>query len=350
MDISGETIKVLQNKLCSVEVDLFGGAITKFCVTGQEVNPLSFRLPAEQMPENNKAGAPYQGHFLCLGRWGRPSDGEIEAGVPDHGQICNVVWKADDNDQTTLIMSAISPMEGISVTRNIELSRNSPLYMVTEEVRNTTTLGRLYNMVQHPTIGEPFLDHATIVSCNAEAGFDHSFEVERETYASGWPMGLCRDMSTINLSAPRKEYSSVFSYIIKKTDKIGWITAYSPTHNLLLGYLWKREDYPWIILWQEWFDGSIRYRGIEFGTTGINKPFKQIVSDGDWKVFGENTCEFIDAGEKLSRKYLSFLCEVKPGFQGVDEIYYSDHSVVVKDHASMQNIKLTMKPGFFIYD
>lgn len=346
MALSGETVKVLQNGSCSVEIDLFGGAITKFCVHGEEINPLSFRLPAEQMPENNKAGAPYQGHFLCLGRWGRPSEGEINAGMPDHGQLSNILWEAEDTGLMKLEMRAFSPMEGLHVNRSIELSRNSPLYMVTEEVHNTNALGRLYNMVQHPTLAQPFLDNATVVNCNAEPGFDHSFGVEREKYASNWPMGLCRDMTAINLSTPQKEYSSVFSYVVKKTDKMGWVTAYSPTHNLLLGYIWKRTDYPWIILWQDWLGSSIRYRGIEFGTTGIHKPFKQIISDGDWKVFGENTCEYIDAGEKPCRKHLSFLCEVKPGFKGVNEIYYSNGDVIIKDQLSGQNIELSMNPGF----
>jgi hypothetical protein len=237
-------------------------------------------------------------------------------------------------------------MEGLHVNRSIELSRNSPLYMVAEEVHNTNTLGRLYNMVQHPTLGQPFLDHATVVNCNAEAGFDHSFGVEREMYASSWPIGLCKDMTAIDLSAPQKEYSSVFSFVVKKTDKMGWVTAYSPTHNLLLGYIWKRTDYPWIILWQDWLGSSIRYRGIEFGTTGIHKSFKQIISDEDWKVFGENTCEYIDAGEKPCRKYLSFLCDVKPGFKGVNEIYYSNGDVIIEGQVSGQNIELSMNPGF----
>jgi hypothetical protein len=346
MELSGKIVKVLQNGSCSVEIDLFGGAITKFCLPGEEINPLSFRLPAEQMPENNKSGAPYQGHFLCLGRWGRPSEGEINAGMPDHGQLSNILWEAEDTGPMKLEMRAFSPMEGLHVNRSIELSRNSPLYMVAEEVHNTNTLGRLYNMVQHPTLGQPFLDHATVVNCNAEAGFDHSFGVEREMYASSWPIGLCKDMTAIDLSAPQKEYSSVFSFVVKKTDKMGWVTAYSPTHNLLLGYIWKRTDYPWIILWQDWLGSSIRYRGIEFGTTGIHKSFKQIISDEDWKVFGENTCEYIDAGEKPCRKYLSFLCDVKPGFKGVNEIYYSNGDIIIEGQVSGQNIELSMNPGF----
>ena len=39
--------------------------------------------------------------------------------------------------------------------------------MVTEDVKNDNKLGRVYNMVQHATIGPPFLDENTLVDSNA---------------------------------------------------------------------------------------------------------------------------------------------------------------------------------------
>jgi hypothetical protein len=55
----------LQNKTSVIEVDLHGGAITDFHLKDNPVNPLSFSFTKEQMPANNKAGAVYQGHFIC---------------------------------------------------------------------------------------------------------------------------------------------------------------------------------------------------------------------------------------------------------------------------------------------
>ena len=339
--------KILQNGSGSLEIDLFGGAITSFHLHEGGINPLSFRFSKEQMPENNKAGAPYQGHFLCLGRWGEPSEGEIKAGVPNHGQVANILWEAGESDQMQLEMQAHSQLEGFHINRNIQLDIHSPVYTVNEEVTNTNPLGRLYNMVQHPTLAMPFLDHATIINCNAEIGFDYNFGKEPEKYVSNWPMGICQNMTTINLSTTEQAYSSVFSFIVKKGAKLGWVTAYSPTYHLVLGYLWERKDYPWINLWQDWHEDKIRYRGIEFGTTGIHKPFSQIIEDGNWKVFEENTFEYIDAREKLCRRYLSFLCKVKPGFQGVDEVSISNGGISIKDHASGQNIEVRTSLNFF---
>src|SRR3546814_11782552 len=74
-------------------VALNGGAVRDFHLkNGTSLNPLSFVMEPEDMPLNNRNGAPYQGHFLCLGRWGEPSDGERKAGVPNHGQAANLLW------------------------------------------------------------------------------------------------------------------------------------------------------------------------------------------------------------------------------------------------------------------
>ncbi len=342
MEVLKASTKILENGSGCLEIDLFGGAITSFKLHEGEINPLSFRFSAEQMPANNKAGAPYRGHFLCLGRWGLPSEGEIKAGVPDHGQIANIMWQAEEGDQTQFEMQTHSELEGLHVKRLIQMDINSPVYIVNEEVTNTNPLGRLYNMVQHPTLGRPFLDDTTIINCNAGLGFDHCFSNEPEKDVSSWPIGIGEDMKTINLSNTEQNYSSVFSFIVKKEAKFGWVSAYSPTHNLILGYVWERKDYSWINLWQDWHEDKIRYRGIEFGTTGIHKPFGQILEDGNWKVFGENTCEYIDAGEKLSRKYLSFLCKVQPGFQGIDELSISKGLISLKDDVSGQHIELAI--------
>lgn len=311
----------LENVNASLQVDLFGGAITDFHLQQSPVNPLSFQFATAAMPPNNRKGAPYQGHFLCLGRWGEPSEGEQKAGLPNHGQPANILWKLSDNpDHYSCSMEVTSPLEGLQVERVLTMHRTSPAYIVRECVTNSNPLGRLYNMVQHPTLSAPFLHHSTVVQCNAGTGFNDAFNQQPEQYASTWPEGLCEDGTTINLDRPEKVYNSVFSFIIPKEEKYGWVIAWSPAHQLMIGYLWQRKEYPWINLWQDWEGDRIRYRGIEFGTTGIHKPFHLVLADNNTRVFGEPTIGFIDAGEKVCRHYLSFLHKTDPDFTGIDKL------------------------------
>ena len=339
--MTAETKITTQNKAASLTVDLFGGAFVDFHLKKGEINPLSFKFSADQMPVNNRAGAPYQGHFLCLGRWGPPSEGEIKAGLPNHGQVANILWKRKEtNRERILQMQAIAELEGLHIDRTIQLDEESPVYLVKEEVTNINPLGRFYNMVQHPTLCSPFLDESTIVDCNAKKGFNQAFDRKPEELTSKWPLGKTEALSLINLRSPDNPYNSVFSFITDQEEKFSWITAYSLTNRMILGYLWKRNDYPWIHLWQHWKQNKIKYRGIEFGTAGIHKPFKEILSISS-EIFGEKTTGYLDAGEKVTRGFLSFITKVPEGFEGVSRVNVTNDGIEIKSKKRDQNIFIT---------
>jgi hypothetical protein len=117
--------------------------------------------------------------------------------------------------------------------------------------------------------------------------------------------------------------------VVDKGSDTGWLTAYSPRHQLLFGYVWKRKDYPWIHLWQHWENNRIKYRGIEFGTAGIHRPFKEII-DTATHLFGERTFEYIDAGESVSKKYFSFIYKTEKDFSSVGNITIADNAIQIE--------------------
>lgn len=352
MQVVVDTIRTLGNETASLTVDLYGGAITDFHLKDDAVNPLTFAFSKEEMPENNRAGAPYQGHFLCLGRWGPPSAGEIKSGMPHHGQAANISWEVMPQGPkgipvegrlpaepalagrggSSLDMQANCPLEELKVSRTLQMDSRNPVYAADERVTNTGALGRLYNMVQHPTLGHPFLDHATIVDCNATEGFNQLEHDHPEKEALRWPYGKhpAAVPAALNLRTPDKPYHSVFSFIVDKRDEYGWISAYAPRYQLLLGYIWRRRDYPWIHVWQDWKGDRIRYRGLEFGTAGLHQPFGGIVNSGRLGLFGEKTAAWIDAGETTGRRYLSFLFKTDGPVQGVRKIAVKDGGARIK--------------------
>ena len=69
-------------------------------------------------------------------------------------------------------MQAKSILEGLKINREVYLDPSFPIYLVKEQVVNFNALGRLFSMVQHPTIAAPFLDNKITVDCNATVGFD----------------------------------------------------------------------------------------------------------------------------------------------------------------------------------
>jgi len=333
---------ILENLSSSLTVDLFGGAITNFHLKyNNNLNPLSFSFTKEQMPENNKTGAPYQGHFLCLGRWGLPSEGEIKAGVPNHGEFANILWAKKESGNNKLGMEATANKEGLHIERIIQLDENNSVFVVKEIVTNIHPLGRLYNIVQHPTLASPFLDESTIVDCNATVGFDEAFYKEATKNNFQWPQVKDNKGTIFDLRNPQINYNSVFSFIADHESEYGWITAYSSRHRLLFGYLWRRSDYPWIHLWQHWDESKIKYRGIEFGTAGIHQPFKEIIDTAPG-LFGEKTFAYIDAGETISKNYFSFIYKLKDEFAGVDDISIANDAIQIK--LNNQTISIQVSP------
>src|SRR5262249_41168464 len=228
---------VLEGKVAQLVVDLGGGSLTAFHLRSQGLSPL-------QWGATDPSPAPRaMGHFLCLDRWGQPSEAEQKNGMPFHGEAANVVW---DVVQSPLVregkveaeMAATLPLAGLKVKRRIALSASGAFFTVREEVTNANKLGRLFNMVQHATIGPPFLDEHTVVDANARRGFMQSSPLPNpEEPSVSWPEAR-QDGQPVNLRYLTNDPNpDVVSYTID--EEYGWVTACNRSRGLLIGYLWK---------------------------------------------------------------------------------------------------------------
>ncbi|MCU0396066.1 MAG: hypothetical protein MUF29_09150 [Chitinophagaceae bacterium] len=181
-----DSMVYVQNAKASLGIRVLGAAITDFRLAGSALNPFTWQVPLADMPVNNRAGAPFRGHFLCLGRWGAPTAGEMAAGMPHNGEAGNKCWQPGvHTNPLQLNMQVRAPMDGMEVKRQVWMDPQSPVVKVTEEVTSIATFARPFNMVQHSTIGPPFLDTTTLVDCNAAEGFlqsmSTSFSPSRRT-------------------------------------------------------------------------------------------------------------------------------------------------------------------------
>ena len=117
-------------------------------------------------------------------------------------------------------------------------------------------------------------------------------------------------------------YSDVSTFIFDDAQEYGWVTASSPNTGLLLGYLWRVEEYPWLAIWRARSNGRVAARGLEFGTTGLHQPYAELVRVG--RILGRSIYEYIDANEIVEKSYMAFLVKIPHDFQGVAEINYSN--------------------------
>ena len=243
---------VLDGQAAMLVVDLGGGSIADFHLKSNPLNPLqwdswSFGDTPDQAPPIEPRS---MGHFLCLDRWGPATEAEQAHGMGWHGEATRVWWTVDEdvrteNGQLMAQMSAELPLAGLKVSRSIRMAQEQAVFAVSEAVTNTRHLGRVYNIVQHPTIGPPFLDESTRVDANGTRGFMQETPMPTpEDPEVRWPAALKKDGTEVDIRHLTDDASpAVVSYIIE--EEYGWTTAINASKGLLIGYIWPEEEYPW---------------------------------------------------------------------------------------------------------
>ena len=285
--------------------DLLGGGLVDFHLTGK-LNPFTWEQAGAELEPRPR------GHFLCLDRWGAPSAAELKNGMPFHGEAARVEWKTSGPGA----MSAQLPMAGLRVERTAQL--DGAVLTVREKLTNQNRLGRIYNMVQHPTIAPPFLDAETFVDSNAGQGFAQSAPQEAPR---PWPHGQNSDLRRLTTDP----LPNVVSFVIE--GDLGWVTACSPTAGLMTGYCWKTSDYPWLNIWRDVKNGRPAARGLEFGTTGLHQPYPELVKRGS--MLGRELFCHLDAGETVERSYQAFVKPLPPKVRRVTAVRPSARGIDV---------------------
>jgi hypothetical protein len=329
--INGRPSLVLENPAARLIVDLLGGSFVEFQFQDQKLNPLVWN-------NGGDANQPRQmSHFLCLDRWGWPSEAEAKQGMPYHGEAGLVEWRIVDQPGSAVSgicahLRANLPMANLAVRRWIHLDCKEAVFTVTESVTNLNRLGRVLNMVQHPSIGPPFLDENTVIDANAAEGFVlANTKPYPERRATWWPQALDCDGRYVNMRYLKANHDpNVVAYVID--EKLGWTTASNPSHGLLIGYLWRTSDYPWFIAWRRADHGQPFARGLEFGTTGLDWPQGELVRKG--QIFGRPLFVHLDAGETLTKSFTGFLLRIPKDYTGVGAVRQTGKGFAVRERGA----------------
>ncbi len=327
--VNGRESLVLRNNNARLVIDLAGGSFREFRFTKQTNNPLNWG-----QPQPGNTAPKVMGHFLCLDRWGPPSASEGENGMPYHGEAGRQAWTVNEDVEvhggiTHTTMSTTLPLAGLNISRSVQMAPQQAVALIRETVTNVNKLGRPYNMVQHPSIGPPFLTEETIVDANGRKGFAQGGTLPNpEEPSFYWPQALNQDGQIVNLRRLRGDHHpNVTSFTID--ESIGWVTAATPQQGLLIGYLWPTSDYPWLDIWRNSKDGKPNARGLEFGTTGLHQPFPILMEKG--RIFGRKLFDYLDAGESATKRFAMFLLMVPDDFKGVAPLQLNDDSILLTE-------------------
>jgi hypothetical protein len=311
----------LDNGKARLVVSLDGGIITELSLGSIDVNVLHD-----------------YGHFLCFDRWGPSTKEEKELGIPFHGNASKIRWNLLQDVElqakpVLLEMSCLLPIVKLGMNRKIYQHPNSPVFRIVEEISNQGDSTKVFNVVQHPTLGAPFLDEMTIVDTRVDSGFSQRGTLPPNAEdVIHWPEAVVEGDSTDlrYLATNHTWNSAVVTYILDEQEEYGWVTAANPSLNLMVGYLWPVSDYPWLNLWLQLKDGNPFARGLEFGSTGLHKDWPTLLEMDT--IFGKKLYEEVEVGESVVKSYYIFLSEIPADYQGVASVSLGEDTILVKEY------------------
>ncbi len=318
--LSAQTL-TLDNGNARMRISLNGGIIREFSLNSVALNPIH-----------------EYGHFICFDRWGPSSPEDQALGIPWHGEASKIPWVLDQEPilkkgHYFAEMSCSLPIVKLGMNRKIYLNETSPVIKVVEEISNLNVGPRVFNLVQHPTIGSPFLDETTIVDTRADSGYSQAGNLPPATAdVFTWPEALVDgDVTDLRyLSGDHTWWQAVVSFILNENDQYGWVTAMNPSLHLMVGYIWPRAEYPWLNLWLNLKNNEPFARGLEFGSTGLHQPWPEVLEIDT--IFGEKLYEEIDADEKITKSYYAFISEVPSDYKGVESVTVVGETIRVEEY------------------
>ena len=123
-----------------------------------------------------------------------------------------------------------------------------------------------------------------------------------------------------------------------KSQRLGFVTAINLEKRLLLGYLVRREEYPWLQEWMNYPSNLALSRGLEFGTQPFDVSRRQTVEMG--KMFDTPAFRWLPAKSKIGTRFLMFYTRVPAGFTQVDDVKQEGGELVITDSKSRQTVRL----------
>jgi hypothetical protein len=306
----------IENEDIRVTVSVQGGHIAEVLDKKTGVNPLwnppwpSIDLrdySPEKYPEygndaESKLLAGIMGHNLCLDLFGPPSEEEARAGLVVHGEVSLVNFDISP-EARQLTARAVLPVAQLAFERRMRLDGNK--VRISETVENLSILDRPIAWTQHATLGAPFVERGrtqirttAMRSRTLNGGIDFDWPWLPE------PDGK-RDLQTFNSAASSGGYTA---HVLDQDSSEAWFFAYSPSSNVLIGYVWRTADFPWLGIWEEnesragkpW-NSRTTTLGMEFGVSPLPESRREMINRGT--LFGVPCYRWIPAKSKVSIEY-----------------------------------------------
>lgn len=356
---------------------LGGGHISEFVThTHPKLNPLwrpPWRTidPERYSPVDHKDefGAPpdgrllagIAGHSLSFDYFGPPSPEEAAAGLSTHGEAPATTWgvlREFQEDQPGIELGAQLPVAQIDFRRTLHLDSKHPVIYCEEKARNLGQLDRPICWNEHVTIGPPFLEcRATLIDMPATRAkvIPSSYSDAMMLLPSAefqWPHARLQDGGVHDVrTTPDGVYGRYTAQLLDPNQVTGYVAISNARAGLMLVYLFRRSDFPWVGNWEERFyrktppwAGKTFCRGLEFSTTPFAIPRRETITQGP--LFGESTYRWLPALSEIKVRYMALLVDIPGDFAGVEDVSLESAHVAMRERGRARTISIPVDGSF----
>lgn len=344
--LDGRPIITLANDKLSLSLRTVGGAMVQLLMKddASQLNPFEGL-----------------GHFVCVDGFGPVSKEEEAAGLPGHGEAHRVSWdlvsSVKEDATRTLSFAAELPLVQETFRRTLRIVDGESIIYIDSELESLLSFDRPINWGEHATISGTFLEQGkTITDMSATRAMTRSYQSEAVDPPDNhnladfkefkWPMA-----PTVNGALVDMRVSPTLASVMDQTTSLmdrsrplAYVTALHPERRALLGYVFRREEYPWIQIWDSYPGGGRRsYRGMEFAVQPFDLPRRDVIQTNS--MFDTPTYRWLPAKSKIGSSFLMFYTRTPDGFSQVDDVVFQNSRLIIQDRAHGKEIVLTASRG-----
>jgi hypothetical protein len=292
------------------------------------------------------------GHLVCVDGFGQPSPEEARAGMLQHGEAHLRPYEVSTRRTGAVTEAALTttlPIVQERFTRILRMVDGENVLYVESRLDSLLGFDRTIAWVEHATVGPPFVEAgATVFDLSGMRAKSNVYTdpagappVKRRMASDQeftWPMargvdGGLVDVRQIPQAQPEAEFTTV---LMDPSRTLVWATSLNTRRRLILGYIMRRADYPWMLNWGQYTTPGKPVRGMEFGVTLSGR--RRGVETGS--LFGAPTYRWLPANGSIATHFLMFYARVPVGLTKVDDVRMENGEILIEDRTARQQVRL----------
>ena len=348
-------VLLIANDKLEVAVAKQGGSMLRILIQGdsQGISPFGNPEMVPEVPDNRKFQGPMVGHFVCVDGFGSPSAEESKAGLAMHGEAYLQPWDLAASEKqgstTTVKFNVKLPLLQEKFTRVLQMVDGESVIYIDSELESEVAFDRTANWGEHPYLFPPFLEREnTVIDMSGTRSRTRTYPINprqpRSAFKPGedftWPMAPASDGTQVDMrAAPAKgNWMTHTTTLMDPSRPLAYITALNTARHYLLGYIFRREEYPWVQNFVRYSASPWLARGVEFATQPFDLPRREMLELN--RMFDTPVYRLLPAKSKISTRFFLFYVRSPEGMTRVDDVRLENGHIIVEDHASGKTLTL----------